>query len=50
MMGAANAQGAASIAGANAWGGALSGIGNAAMSGLAMNNQKNWMDKQGGGK
>lgn len=40
MMGAANAQGAASIASSNAWGNALSGIGNNAMNGLWMSRQK----------
>ncbi len=37
-MGAANAAGAAGIASANAWGGALSNIGNNAL-------QATWMDK-----
>ncbi len=53
LMGAANAQGAAGIAGANAWSGALSGIGQAGMGVAAMGQQKSWMDKwlasQGGG-
>lgn len=53
MMGAANAQGAAGIASANAWSGALNGIGRNVMDQQAMNNQKNWMSQwnsnQGGG-
>lgn len=36
MMGAANAEGAAQIAQGNAWGGALSGIGQSAMTGVMM--------------
>lgn len=46
MMGAANAQGVAGIASANAWGGALSGIGKAGMDYMAQSSQQNWMDKQ----
>lgn len=45
MMGAANAQGAAGIASANAWGNSLSGIAGAGMDYAAMNQQQNWMDK-----
>ena len=45
MMGAANAQGAAGIAQANAWGGALSGIGKAGMDFAALNQQQNWMNR-----
>lgn len=50
IMGAGNAQGAAAIAGGNAWGGALSNLGNTAMQYGAMNQQNNlnqqWMDLQ----
>jgi hypothetical protein len=45
MMGAANAAGAAGMASANAWGGAMSGIGKMGMEGVAMNNQNNWMNQ-----
>lgn len=44
-MGAANAAGAAGIASANAWGGALSGIGQAGMDVAAMGQQNKWMDR-----
>jgi hypothetical protein len=44
-IGAANAQAAAGMASANAWGNTLSGIGKLGMEGVAMNNQANWMDK-----
>jgi hypothetical protein len=45
MMGSANAQAASGIAGANAWGGALSNIGQSAMGVVANNQQQKWMDK-----
>lgn len=45
MMGAANAQGAAGIAGANAWGGAISGISKAGMDYAAQSGQPNWMSQ-----
>lgn len=45
MMGAANAQGAAGIAQANAWNGTLSGIGKAGMDAYSMNQQNDWMER-----
>lgn len=53
LLGAANAQGAANMAQANAWGGALSGIGKTGMDLYAMGQQQDWMNKllaaRGGG-
>lgn len=43
-MNNASAQGAAGMAGAQAWGNTLSGIGRMGMEGVAMNNQNNWMN------
>jgi hypothetical protein len=45
LMGVANAQGAAGMAGAQAWGGALSNIAGAGMDAAAMSQQGKWMDK-----
>lgn len=45
LMGAANAQGAAGIASANAWGNTLGGIGKAGMDIYSMDKQSTWMDR-----
>lgn len=46
MMGAANAQGSAQIAGASAWGNALTGIGRSASDAYTMSQNNQWMDLQ----
>lgn len=45
MMGAANAQAAAGVAGANAWGNSLSNMGRTGMDMYAMDQQNTWMNK-----
>lgn len=44
-MGAANAAGAAGMASANSWANAINGVSKGVMDGVAMGQQKKWMDK-----